>query len=288
MTPLASLGALVRLVHPFPSLLCAAATAVIAALAGGSVDAAARLGVAMLGIQVSIGALNDLVDAPRDRGRTPVKPLADGLLGPAAGRAVAVVAAAAGFALSAASGVPTLAVAVAGAACGYAYDLRLSRTAIAWLPLALALPLVPVYAWLGATGSVPPGILALVPVAMLAGGGLAVGNAVADLEADASAGASSVRVRLGRRAAWRVHALALTASTGLVAVALPPHPPAAGVGLVLAGAGVLATGIAAIGMASTPARASAARLGWQVEAIGVALLGIGWVIAFVAERPVAD
>jgi 4-hydroxybenzoate polyprenyltransferase len=242
----------------------------------------------MTAIQFSIGALNDIVDAPRDRGRRPVKPLADGLLGPAAGRAVAVVAAALGFALSAASGAPTLAVAVAGAACGYAYDLRLSRTAIAWLPLALALPLVPVYAWLGATGSVPAGILALVPIAMLAGGGLAVGNAVADLEADAAAGASSVGVRLGRQAAWRLHALALAASAGLVAVALPPDPVAAGVGLVLAGAVVLATGIVAMALASTPARATVARSGWQVEAIGVALMGIGWVVAFVANLSAAN
>jgi chlorophyll synthase len=238
----------------------------------------------MTAIQFSIGALNDLVDAPRDRGRTPVKPLAEGLVSPASGRAIAVTAAAVGFALAAASGPPTLLVAIAGAACGYAYDVRLSRTAWAWLPLSVALPLVPVFAWLGATGSLPGGILTLLPIAMLAGAGLAVGNALADLQADRTAEVPSIAVRLGRQAAWRLHALALGAAAGLAFVALPSHSTAGGVALVITGSAVLASGAALVAAATNPARVALARLGWQFEAIGVALLGIGWVLAFVASR----
>jgi len=249
----------------------------------------------MTAIQFSIGALNDLVDAPRDGGRSPAKPVADGLVRPATAGAVAVAAAAIGLVLAAASGPAAVAVAAAGAACGYAYDLRLSRTAWAWLPLAVALPLVPVFAWVGTGGSLPGALLVLVPIGMLAGGGLAVGNALADLEADRTAGAPSVAVRLGRRDAAGLHALALGAAAALAIVSLPPGASTGAWVVVLAGMATLAAGVVALvraGQAGQAGRADqagqaghvrVARLGWQVEAVGTAVLGIGWVLGLVAS-----
>jgi len=279
----AAIAARVRLVHPFPSVLNGLATLALALLAGAGPPVALRLGLAMTAIQFSIGALNDLVDAPRDRGRDPAKPVADGLVRLATARTVAVVAAAIGLGLAAASGPAAVAVAAAGAACGYAYDLRLSRTAWAWLPLAVALPLVPVFAWVGATGTVPGALLVLVPIGMLAGGGLAVGNSLADLEADRAAGAPSVAVRLGRRDAAGLHAAALGAAAALAIVSLPPGASPGATVVVLAGAIVLAVGIVALIRAGRAGRAPVARLGWQVEAVGTAVLGIGWVLGLVAS-----
>jgi len=266
----------IRLVHPFPSLLNGLATFVLALLAGGELSVAARLGTAMTALQFSIGALNDLADAPRDRGRRPLKPVAEGLIRPATARLVVVVTAAGGLALAAASGPAAIVVAAGGAACGYAYDLRLSRTPWAWLPLAVALPLVPVFAWVGVAGTMPAALLVLVPIGMLAGGGLAVGNALADFEADRSAGVPSVAVRLGRRDAAGLHALALAAAVALAAVTLPPGAAAEAWTLVIAGAATLAAGIATVARA---AASDLARVGWQVEAVGTAVLGIGWVVA---------
>jgi 4-hydroxybenzoate polyprenyltransferase len=237
----------------------------------------------MTAIQFSIGALNDLVDAPRDVARRPAKPVADGLVSRGSASLVAVVAAAIGFGLAAASGPAALAVAAAGAACGYAYDVRLSRTAWAWLPLAVALPLVPVFAWVGATGVVPGALLVLVPIGMLAGGGLAVGNALADLEADRRAGAPSVAVRLGRRDAAGLHALALGGAAALAIVSLPPGAPPGAWGLVLGGAATLGLGIAGLAWSGGGAATGRGRLAWQVEATGTALLGIGWVLALVGS-----
>jgi 4-hydroxybenzoate polyprenyltransferase len=248
-------------------------------LAGGSPAVAVRLGLAMVAIQFSIGALNDLVDAPRDHGRTPGKPVADGIVGFGPGRAIAVAAGVTGLALAAPSGLATLLVAAAGAACGYAYDLWLSRTAWSWLPLTIALPLVPVYAWLGVTGSLPESMFTLVPMAMLAGGGLAVGNALADLEADTSAAVPSIAAHLGRGAAWRWHALALGGALGLALVTLDWSPLGGGAIVVLAGGAAIATGVLALAGSTRPAGAAWARIGWGVEAVGVALLGIGWVLA---------
>jgi 4-hydroxybenzoate polyprenyltransferase len=275
----AAAAARVRLVHPFPSILNGAATAAIALLAGGDPPQALRIGLAMTAIQGSIGALNDLVDAPSDRGRSPAKPVADGLVSRRAAWLVAVIAAAIGFGLSAASGWPALGVAIAGAACGYAYDLRLSRTIWAWVPLAVALPLVPVYAWVSVTGSLPAGLAVIVPIGLIAGGGLAVGNALADFDVDAASGSTSVAIRLGRRAAFRVHALALGVATVLALASLPPGASTTTGGLVVAGAATLAVGIAALGGSTTARVAWRGRLGWQLEAVGVALLGVGWILA---------
>jgi 4-hydroxybenzoate polyprenyltransferase len=278
----ARLGARLLLVHPFPSVLNGVATVALALFAGGSVPVALRLGLAMTAIQFSIGALNDIVDAPRDRGRQRRKPLADGLIGPRSARAVLLACAAFGFVLASMSGGLTLAIALGGAACGYAYDLRLSRTAWAWLPLALALPLVPAFAWAGAAGAVPGELLALTPTAMLAGGGLAVGNALADLEADRAAGAPSIAIRLGRPLAWQLHGLGLGGAAALAFVVLPPDPPSVAVTALTIGSGILAAGVGVLAVASGANRAASARLGWQIEAIGVAVLGAGWALALAA------
>ena len=72
------LSGLVRLVHPFPSALDAGVTFVLALLAGAPGGRAALLAIAMLAIQFSIGAVNDLADAPADALASRSKPLMDG------------------------------------------------------------------------------------------------------------------------------------------------------------------------------------------------------------------
>src|SRR5659263_632806 len=72
------LSGLVRLVHPFPSALDTAVTFALALVAGATPGRAALLGVAMLTIQFSIGAFNDVLDAPADAVAGRSKPLVDG------------------------------------------------------------------------------------------------------------------------------------------------------------------------------------------------------------------
>ena len=69
----------------------------------------------MLGFQVAIGSLNDVVDAPLDATAKPRKPIAAGLVDPRTAVGVAAGGALVGIALSAVSGVATL---VVGAAWG--------------------------------------------------------------------------------------------------------------------------------------------------------------------------
>jgi geranylgeranylglycerol-phosphate geranylgeranyltransferase len=245
----------------------------------------------MLFLQASIGAVNDLADVEFDRVGKPAKPIPAGLVAPSVARDWAVGSLALCIVLAVPSGATTVVVAAACVALGYVYDLRLSRTAWSWLPLALALPLLPVFAWVGAAGDVPSGLLVLVPIAMLAGGTLLVGNGLVDVERDGLAGKATLAVQLGRWRAWLVHAAAF--GVAIVAVlalvpggALTPLRPAVGspgvdivaslralrtFGLPL-GALAVAAGVALLGAPRPTVR----ERGWELEAIGTAAIGVGW------------
>lgn len=237
----------------------------------------------MLALQASIGALNDLVDAPLDAAEKPGKPIVAGLVSRGAALGLAGAGFVAGILLSVPSGAATVVVAAAGAGLGYLYDLRLSRTAWSWLPLALALPLLPVHAWLGATGSAPPGILALIPTAVLAGAALAIANGLVDIERDARVGRLTIAVRLGSRYAWAVQT-GLIAILCALALMVAPGVPSDGPGMDLGVLRTLRLGGVTIGLgalilgalALAANRAATRERGWELEAVGVASVGIGW------------
>jgi 4-hydroxybenzoate polyprenyltransferase len=268
---------LVRLGHPFPSLLDGIVTAVLALVAGADRNRAALLGLAMVCLQVSIGALNDVLDVDRDRGRKPGKPIPAGLVGRGTAIAVVVIALVVGLMAAAVAGPGALAVALVGVGVGWAYDIRLKTTGWAWLPFAVGLPLLPVYAWVGVTGRVPPAFGLLVPLAIVAGAGVALLNGLADVDRDRAAEVATPAVRLGeRRARWLSGALLGLAGAGalgsLAAVEAQPWAWVLAVGgLALVGAGLVLAG------SSSGARRER---GWEAGAIGLGLMAAGWVFGF--------
>jgi 4-hydroxybenzoate polyprenyltransferase len=269
------LAGLVRLTHPFPSLLDGVATVAIALLAGGDLLTALRLGGSMVALQTSIGALNDVTDASADAGRKAGKPIPSGLVAPRTARAAVVIGAAAGLLLAAASGPGLLAIAVLGLTIGYSYDRWAKGTTWSWLPFAAGIPLLPVFAWFGATGRLPGEFGVLLPAAVVAGAALAIANARADLERDAAAGQGSVAARLGPDRAWRLSAVMLAAVivVALVSLLLRGVSPLPLGGAMAAGA-VIAIGIGwARGSSTSAARREQA---WEIQAIGVALLAAAW------------
>jgi 4-hydroxybenzoate polyprenyltransferase len=287
---------IIRLGHPFPSLLNAGATFAIATLAGAPLPAALRLGASMLAIQVAIGALNDHVDAPRDAIAKPAKPIPAGLASRQEGLGLAAVAGALGIMLSAVSGLPTAGVAALGLGLGVAYDVRLSATRWSWLPLALALPLVPLHAWLGASGAIPGGLLPLLPAGVLAGTALAVANGLVDAERDAATRRPATVVALGATRAWWLH-LALLAAVAALALLLAP-----GAGEDAAAGGAsdglpgpllrsfrtwgLIVGLAAVALGAVALRLGRPGLrerGWELEAVGIAAVGLGWLAGVAAS-----
>ena len=262
-----------RLVHPFPSTLDAVAAATIALIAGAEASVAVRLALGMLGLQFAIGAANDLADAPRDRVSRPDKPIPAGLVNPRHAAAVLVVASSAGLCAAGSVGVAAFAVGVLGLADGLIYDIRLKGTAASWVPFALGVGLLPVYAWLGVAGTLPPAFWGIVPLAFVAGTTLALANALADLERDLLAGAASVATALGRGralvgSAFTLGLLQLAVVTSSVVVGPLPASLAAE----LAGA---ALGWLGLRSAASP-NERARRLGWEVQAVGVVVMGAGW------------
>jgi len=226
----------------------------------------------MTALQFAIGALNDVVDAPADAARIPPKPIPSGRVTRGGAMSVVVAAVLLGLALAFPDGPGLIGIAILGLAIGAAYDLVAKGTVWSWVPFAVGIPLLPVYGWFGATGTLPDPFRVLLPMAALAGAGLAIANARADLEADRAAGTRSVATALGPAVAWRLNvALIITATAIGYAYAGPP-----GVNLfwfaVQLGTIVAA---AALGQGRNPDQATW-RGAWQIQAIGVAVAGVGW------------
>jgi 4-hydroxybenzoate polyprenyltransferase len=245
----------------------------VALIAGGDVLTAARLAMSMTALQASIGTLNDLVDAPRDAGHKPGKPIPAGLVPTRLAVAAVACGAGVGVALAIPSGWGTVGLALVGLAIGYGYDLGLKGTAWSWLPFAVGIPLLPVYGWLGATGTLPASFSILLPLAVMAGVALAIANAGADAQRDATAGVTSVAIRLGLERAWAVNAV-LVGVVVVVAVATLATGGAAPGALAGALAAALVIGLGLLaGRDGDQARRERA---WELQAIGLGLLAIAW------------
>ena len=262
---------LVRLVHPFPSALDAAVTLALALLAGATSGRAALLGLAMLAIQFSIGASNDVLDAPADALAGRAKPVVDGRISPRVALGVAAFTGPAGLVLAALAGPAAALVASTGFGIGLAYDLRLKASPWSWLPYATGIPLVPVFAWVGATGNLPVPILVLAGLGVLGGTALAIANSLADANRDAASGTVTVATALGQERAIRLGAL-LTVLVGGIATtsAVVLAGVVAGTWLTCAGAAILGVGV------GTGVRGHLQRA-WEVQAIGLGILAAGWV-----------
>ena len=270
------LPAPLALLHPFPSALDAVAAAAVSIVAGAGVATSCGVALAMGLIQTSIGSANDLFDIGHDRLAQPAKPLPSGRVGRRFATGYAILAGIGGLVVARALGPLPAAVAAGGFATGLAYDAWLNRTAWSWLPYALGLPLLPAFGWAAARQQLPAGFATLVVLGSVAGAALAIGNGLVDLEADAAAGGGGLACRLGRRRAWPMlvvlHALLLAAAGAVVAGGT--RAPASWVFLLLAVA-VIVLGVI-LGHAQSIARRE---LGWEAQAVGVALLALAWLVA---------
>lgn len=263
-----------RLVHPFPSVVNSALVVGLALLAGADAARATLLAGAMLGIQFCIGTVNDLFDERLDRVAKPWKPIAAGIVSRRAAWTIALFAGGGALLFAAVPGRATLAMAAAMLACGLVYDARLKRTTWAWLCFSVAFVILPVYAWYGAAGQLPPRPEFLLPLAALAGPVIQLSNGLADLERDAAAGLPTLATRLGRRSSLLLIALLLAVIHGLAWLTLTAATAAA------LGSVALATLLALLGLGlSTSPRPSWREIGWMVQACAIALLGLGWVSA---------
>jgi 4-hydroxybenzoate polyprenyltransferase len=262
-----------RLVHPFPSFLNAALVLALASLAGGPLLTASTLALAMLGIQFCIGTVNDLVDEPVDAVAKPWKPIPSGLVGRRIASTIALVSGGGGLLLSASVGPVPLLLAAAMLGCGLVYDFYLKPTRWAWACFAIAFPLLPVFAWYGAAGTLPPGSAFLLPLAALAGPLLQLANGLADYDVDRESGLDTLAVALGRQRSLLAMADMVVVIHGLAWLTIVrTGPPLALAMAVVAGA------LAVVGLwLSASGKTARRELGWSAQAASIAALAVGWV-----------
>ena len=266
---MSSLPALIRLAHPLPTTLNAVVAAGLTLAAGGRVDQAALAAITMLGVHTSIGALNDLLDRSTDRGRAE-KPLATGEVRERTARTVIATGAAIGLGAASMLGALSLQIAALGATLGYLYDVGIKRTWASFLPFALGVSLIPLFAWSAASREPSLHILLLSAAAIPGGSALALQNALADFSLDAAAGMRSVVVRIGERAARAAAAL-----LHLTAWLIIMNSGASIVATQAIGATLLAVGISLGWSTSVYVR----RRGWEISALGLACCAFGLALA---------
>lgn len=273
-----------RLLHPFPSILDGAVVALVGLVAGGTPAVAVCLGASMTLLQFAIGALNDVVDAPRDTERTGGKPIPSGWVSLPTARVAAAGCAAAGLVLALVGGPLLVVLALVGLAIGAAYDLRAKGTTLSWLPFAVGIPLLPVYGWFGVTGTLPAVFVILVPAAANAGTALAIANAIVDTERDEAAGVGSIALALGPgRAAALVLALQLLVAALALGTAAVLGAPTGWLAAMLLAAGAPVGG-AVLGLLAVGREPLLLReLAWEVQAVGTGLLAVAWLGALSAS-----
>lgn len=263
-----------RLPHAVPIAAVLATTLAMTFVVGGDATVGRRLAIlaAMLGAQVALGVVNELVDVELDRATKPSKPLASGAVSVGGARAMllggVVLAVAAGSWL----GPLPLLLCVLGGAIGAAYSLWFKQTPLAWLPYLLALPLLPI--WVAVClDAFDRDLLWLYPLGALAVVAVQLAQSAPDVAADRAAGIVSVTTRLGERRTLAACWAALVASAAMVALL-------GGVaGSRLAAALFVLAGVAADVAVYGRAPRRGVLLAFPLAAGSAGVLGLAWVYA---------
>jgi 4-hydroxybenzoate polyprenyltransferase len=241
-TPLA----LLRACHPEPTVAVTLMITALAVTTGRDARGVLWVAAAVLTGQLSIGWLNDALDARRDRavGRLD-KPVATGAVSARTVGIAAAVAAAASVPLSFASGLLAGGVHLVAVAAGWAYDLGLKSSRWSVLPYVVCFALLPVFVVLGlppGPNGVPPLPQWWLPLAgALLGAGAHFANVLPDLDDDAATGVRGLPHRLGAAPSRAAAAALMFAATAVLTLAAPA-PPALASAIPLLAIGMLAAG----------------------------------------------
>lgn len=237
-----------RLSHPVPVLFHTVAVTIfvlVAAWPHFNWSVIALVIAAHVAMQLSIAVLNDYCDRRLDTLGKKDKPIPLGLVLPRealfAGLLLIVLMVVLLLPL------PPLALLVSCLylALGQSYNLGLKSTPLSGIVFALAIPLIPLYAFLG-VGHLLPVILWLVPVAALLGIGINLANSLSDIEEDAANGARTPAVVLGVRGVYFTCPLLIIFSIILIGTLTFAHAVPVQIQLVLTT--LIVTGLIALGL----------------------------------------
>jgi len=154
-------------------------------------------------MQISIAMLNDYCDRQADAQSKPEKPIPRGLVHPREALIAGLLMIVIMLVLLIRLPLLALIISLCYLALGQAYNLGLKSTPLSGIVFALAMPLIPLYAFAG-VGRTPPIVLWLVPAGFLLGITLNLANSLPDLEQDAAQGTRTLAVVLGVRRSFAV------------------------------------------------------------------------------------
>jgi 4-hydroxybenzoate polyprenyltransferase len=192
--------------HPIPVLFHIVAVTIFTLLAAWphfTWNIIALVIAAHAAMQVSIAMINDYCDRNADAQSKPEKPIPRSLVHPREALVAGLLMIVIMLVLLAQLPLLALVISLCYLALGQAYNLGLKSTPFSGIVFALAMPLIPLYAFAG-VGRTPPIVFWLVPAGFLLGISLNLANSLPDLEQDAAHGARTLAVVLGVRRSFAV------------------------------------------------------------------------------------
>ncbi len=213
------------LCHPLPVLFHIVAVTVFALVATwphSSWNVIGLIVAAHAAMQLSIAVLNDYCDRQADAASKKDKPIPRGLVRPGEALLAGILLIAAMILLLLPLNPWALLISLLYLVLGQSYNFGLKSTPLSGIVFALAIPLIPVYAFVGA-GRIIPVIFWLVPVAALLGIALNLANSLPDIEDDTANTARTLAVVLGVKRSSIVCSICILLSIILVAVLTLTH-----------------------------------------------------------------
>lgn len=168
-------------------------------------------------LQFSIGILNDYCDRGLDAASGKNKPIVMGLVRPHEALIAGLVMIVIMFIILAPLSLFALLAGIGYLLLGQAYNLGLKSTPVSGILFALAMPLIPLYAFAG-VGRIPSMIFWFVPIGALLGVALNLANALPDIEEDAAGHANTLGVTLGVKGSFIACPLLIAAAALLISI----------------------------------------------------------------------
>ena len=168
-------------------------------------------------MQIPIAMLNDYCDRRLDAASKPGKPIPRGLIHAREALISGFVMIAIMLILLIQLPLLALLVSLCYLVLGQAYNLGLKSTPFSGIVFALAMPLIPLYAFAG-IGRVPYVLFWLIPTGFLLGIALNLANSLPDIEQDAANGAKTLAVVLGVKRSFAVCQSMIVLAAALIGI----------------------------------------------------------------------
>jgi 4-hydroxybenzoate polyprenyltransferase len=270
--------AYLKLPHALPIAVVMLVTAALTLIVDQDVARSrfAAILLSMLGAQLVIGVVNELVDLDLDRAARPDKPLVSGLVSERGALILLWVAIGLMIVGGGMLGWEALSICLVGCGIGVAYSVWFKRTAFASVPYLLALPLLPIWVAV-ALGEFDHVWLTAYPLGSAAILGVQIAQSVPDVATDKAAGIVSLTTFLGERRS--LYLCWTTLSLSAIIVGLTGVARDAGR---VAAVGVIAAVVGNVLIYRLRPRFGA-RFAFPVAATSTASLGVAWAIALTSS-----